>query len=360
MILLMIISLYTTRIILSVLGIVDYGVYNVVGGLVAMFAIVSRSLSTACSRFLNVEMGRGTKNRLNIVFSTTLTVQIILALVVVVLVEIIGLWFLNNKLTIPDDRMEAANWVFQFSVLTFCLNLVSIPYNALIIAHEKMKAFAYISIYEGFAKLVISFLITLSSYDKLVIYAILMFVVQLSIRLIYTVYCKRNFPESRYKFIFEKKLIKEIFVFSGWNFLGASAVVIKSQGANILINIFFGPSINAARSVSSQINQVLTNLVNSFMIAVKPQITKSYAAGDIDYMAKLVNYSARFSYFLVFLCAIPIVLNIDFILYLWLKNVPTKTGILTILTIVLMLSELLSSPLITTQLASGKMRNYQL
>lgn len=360
MLLLMGVNLFTTRVILHALGVEDYGVYNVVGGIVALFAILSQALSNASSRFLNFEMGRGNFDRLKAVFSTSITIQVALAVIIAILTEIGGTWFLNNKMVIPEDRLIAANWVFQFSILTFCANLISVPYNAAIIAHEKMSAFAYISIYEGIAKLLVCYLVMVSPVDKLITYAALIFAIQLSVRSIYTWYCSRNFDECSYNFSYDKPLMKELFSYAGWNFIGASAVVLRTQGGNILINLFAGPAVNASRAVANQINHAVSGFTSNFMTAVKPQITKSFAAGDITYMSKLVNQSARLSYYMLFFLSLPIMINIDYILELWLDKVPEKASIFVVLTILFSMTESLSYPLIIAQLATGKVRNFQL
>lgn len=360
MLFLMGISLFTTRVVLQALGVEDYGIYNVVGGIVALFAILSQALSSASSRFLNFEMGRGNFARLKAVFSTSVTIQIVLSIIIALLAEIGGIWFLNNKMVIPEERLVAANWVFQFSVLTFCVNLISVPYNAAIIAHEKMSAFAYISIYEGVAKLIVCYLVMVSPMDKLITYAALIFAIQLSVRFIYTWYCNRNFEECTYRFSNDKLLMKELFSYAGWNFIGSAAAVLRTQGGNIIINLFAGPAVNAARGVANQVNHAVSGFSNNFMTAVKPQITKSYAAGDIAYMTTLVNQSARFSFYLLLFLSLPIMVNIDFILGIWLKTVPDRTSIFVVLTMIFTMIESLSQPLMTAQLATGKVKNYQL
>ena len=360
MLFLMCISFFTTRVILQTLGVNDYGIYNVVGGVVSLFSILSKTLSTASSRFLNFEMGRGDEEKLKQVFSTTLTIQIVIAIVVALLVEILGLWFIDNKLNIPSDRLWAANWVMHFSALTFCLELISVPYNAAIIAHEKMKVFSYISIYEGLAKLGICYLIIISPIDKLVFYAGLLCFVQVSVRFIYSKYCLHHFEECKYRFVYNKDLILELFTFAGWNFIGGTASILRVQGGNMLVNIFAGPSVNAAMGVANQVNTAVLNFSNNFMVAVKPQITKSYAAGELAYVEQLVTKSARFSFYLLLLISFPILLNIDYVLDLWLSEVPNKTSIFIILIISFSLLSTFSSPLITSQLACGKTRDFQL
>ena len=285
MLFMMIVSLYTSRVILNALGVEDFGIYNVVGGVVAMFSVISGSLSTAISRFITFELGKGDLCKLNKIFSASVTIQMLLSLIIVVLIESIGVWFLNSKMTIPVDRIVAANWVLQFSIVTFVINLISVPYNAEIIAHEKMSVFAYISILEVIGKLTIAFLIVVSPIDRLVFYAILMCLVAAVIRLTYTCYCRKHFEECTYHFCWDRKLLKSMFGFASWNFIGASAFVLREQGVNVILNVFCGPVVNAARGVSTQVNSAIIGFVNNFMMALNPQITKSYAAGEYFYMA---------------------------------------------------------------------------
>lgn len=360
MIFLMLINLYTTRVILQALGVNDYGIYDVVGGVVALFDFLSKSLSTASTRFLNFELGRGNQIKLKKVFSASISIQVLIAIIIAVLVELIGVWFLNNKMNITTGRLMAANWVLQFSIITFCMNLISVPYNAAIIAHERMSAFAYISIFEGLAKLAICYAVMVSPYDKLIVYAGFICLIQVIVRIVYGVYCKRNFTECSFSFVKDKVLFKELFSFAGWNFIGAAAGVIRTQGGNILINLFFGTCVNAAIGIANQVNRAVGGFASNFMVAVTPQITQSYARGDIGYVAELINKSARLSYFLLLFISLPILLNISSILHIWLGYVPEKTSVFVILTITLALLETISYPLITTQLATGKVRNYQL
>ena len=246
MLFMMAVSLYTSRVVLNALGVEDFGIYNVVGGVVAMFSMLSGSLSAAITRFITYELGKGNQENLKKIFSSSVTIQIGLAILIIVVAEAIGVWFLNMKMNIPDVRITAANWVFQFSILTFAVNLISVPYNASIIAHERMSAFAYISILEAIGKLAIVFLIVISPMDKLIFYAILMCAVALIVRLAYGVYCKRHFEECTYHFIFDRDLLKHMFGFAGWNFIGATSAVLRDQGGNVVINLFCGPAANAA------------------------------------------------------------------------------------------------------------------
>ena len=354
------VNLFATRVVLQALGVDDYGIYNVVGGVVALFSILSQSLSTANSRFMNFEMGRGDFNKLKRVFSACLTIQIGLSIIIAIIAEIAGYWFINYKMVLPPERIIAANWVLQFSIISFCINLISVPYNAAIIAHEKMSAFAYISIYEGIAKLLVCYMVMISPIDKLVAYSFLICAVQFSVRMMYTHYCKKHFEECIYTISYDKPLLKELFSYSGWNFIGASASVIRNQGGTILINLFGGPALNAARGIANQINNAIFGFSGNFMTAVKPQITKSYAAGNIEYMTSLVNNSARFSFYLLLLLSLPIIINIDYILGIWLTSVPYKSSLFVVLTIIFTMVESWSNPLIIAQLATGRVKRYQI
>lgn len=360
MLFLMAVSLYTSRVVLNALGVEDFGIYNVVGGVVAMFSVLSGSLSAAISRFITYELGKGNQENLNKIFSSAVTIQLGLAGIIILLAETIGIWFLNVKMNIPEVRMEAANWVFQFSILTFAINLISVPYNASIIAHEKMSAFAYISILEAVGKLFIAYLIIITPMDKLIFYAILMCVVALIVRFTYGNYCKRHFCECTYHFIWDKQLLKSMFSFAGWNFIGASSAVLRDQGGNVVINLFCGPAVNAARGIAFQVNNAVNQFVGNFMTALNPQITKSYAAGDRGYMMTLIFQGARLSFYMLFLLSLPILVNTHYILTLWLKIVPEHAVLFVQLILIFALSESISQPLITAMLATGKIRNYQI
>lgn len=360
MLFLMAVSLYTSRVVLNALGVEDFGIYNVVGGVVAMFSVLSGSLSAAISRFITYELGKGNQKNLNKIFSSAVTIQLGLAGIIILLAETIGIWFLNVKMNIPEVRMEAANWVFQFSILTFAINLISVPYNASIIAHEKMSAFAYISILEAVGKLTIAYLIAIFPIDKLIFYAILMCVVALVVRLAYGNYCKRHFSECTYHFSWDKQLLKSMFSFAGWNFIGASSAVLRDQGGNVVINLFCGPAVNAARGIAFQVNNAVNQFVTNFMTALNPQITKSYASGDKEYMMTLIFQGARLSFYMLFLLSLPILVNTHYILTLWLKIVPEHAVLFVQLILIFALSESISQPLITAMLATGKIRNYQI
>ena len=360
MLFMMVVSLYTSRVILNALGVEDFGIYNVVGGVVAMFTVISGSLSAAISRFITYELGKGDQSKLNRIFSASVTIQLLLSLIIVVLIESVGVWFLNVKMTIPEDRMAAANWVLQFSIITFVINLISVPYNAAIIAHEKMSAFAYISILEAVGKLAIAFLIMWSPIDKLIFYAVLMCLVAIMVRFTYGHYCKKHFEECNYHFHWDKEILKRMFGFAGWNFIGASSVVLRDQGGNIVINLFYGPSVNAARGIANQVNGAIMGFVSNFMTALNPQITKSYAAGDSQYMMTLIYQGARLSFYMLLLLSLPVLVNTHYILVIWLKLVPEHTVLFVQLILVFAMSESISNPLVTAMLATGKIRNYQI
>ena len=360
MLFLMLISLYTSRVILNALGVEDYGIYNVVGGVVTMFSMLSGSLSAAISRFITFELGTGDKEKLKKVFSSSVTIQIGIATVVFVLAETVGLWFLNEKMVIPGERMTAANWCFQFSIMTFAVNLISVPYNAAIIAHEKMSAFAYISILEAIGKLSIAWLIVINPIDRLIFFAAIVAILAVIIRLVYGMYCRRYFEECTYHFVYDHDLLKRMFGFAGWNFIGASSAVLRSSGSDIILNLFFGPTVNAARGIAVKMDSVITQFVSNFMTALNPQITKSYASGDREYMFKLIFQGARYSYYILLLLAMPVLLNTHYILVVWLKLVPAHTALFVQLILIFGMSECISNPLVTAMLATGNIRNYQI
>ena len=360
MLFMMVVSLYTSRVILNALGVEDFGIYNVVGGVVAMFSVISGSLSAAISRFITYELGKGDQSKLNKIFSASVTIQLLLSLIIVVLIESVGVWFLNAKMTIPAERMTAANWVLQFCIITFVINLISVPYNAAIIAHERMSAFAYISILEAVGKLAIAFSIMVSPIDRLIFYAILMCVVAVVVRLTYGHYCKKHFTECTYHFHWDKDILMKMFGFAGWNFIGATSGILRDQGGNIVINLFCGPSVNAARGIANQVNAAITGFVTNFMTALNPQITKSYAVGDKDYMMTLIFQGARLSFYMLLLLSLPIIINTHYILVMWLKLVPEHAVLFVQLILVFAMSESISNPLITAMLATGNIRNYQI
>ena len=357
----MAVSLFTSRVILNTLGVEDYGINNVVGGIVTMFSVLSGSLSSSISRFITFELGKGNIERLKTIFSTGVNIQLGMSVLIIIIAEAVGIWFLNTKMNIPTDRMVAANWVFQCAILTFVLNLLSVPYNAAIIAHEKMSAFAYISVVEVSLKLIIVYMLMISPFDRLETYAVLLLLVGAVIRFIYGYYCKRHFEECTYHFVFDKPVLKEMTGFAGWNFLGNGAYMLNTQGVNILMNLYFGVAVNAARGIATQVDAALKQFVNNFTTAVNPQITKSYAQGDLAYMHKLVCRSAKFSAFLMMFFAVPIILETNTILTIWLKTVPGYAVIfLQWIIISSFMDTVLANSLVTSMFATGKIKRYQI
>lgn len=353
------VSLYTSRVVLAALGVSDYGVYSVVGGIVTMFGFLNGAMSSATQRYITFALGKGDKERLSKVFSTTMQVHALMALVVVVLGEIVGLWFLYNKMQLPPDRITAAFWVLQCSIVSTVIMMVSVPYNADIIAHEKMSAFAYLSIADGALRLGIVYLLVISPIDKLTTYALLVVAVQIFMWFCYRLYCHRHFKESFYTRVREKTLFRELLSFSGWSVFGNLAGALFGQGLNLLLNIFFGPVVNAARAIALQVQTGLQQFVSNFQMALNPQITKTYAQDNLDDMRHLVYRSARFSFFLLFMLALPVVLEAPMILSVWLKVVPPDTVIFVRLMICIALIYTLAGPLIAANQATGKVKVYQ-
>lgn len=356
----MAVSLFTSRVVLNALGVEDFGTYNVVGGFVAMFSVISGALSSSISRFLTFELGKGCSEKLNRIFSTSINIQIVLGAVVFILGEIAGLWFLNYKANIPDGRLIAAVWVLQCSLIAFVVNLVSVPYNAAIIAHEKMKAFAYIGVLEAVLKLLVAYFLYISSWDKLVTYAVLLVLISVIIRLIYGIYCHRNFSETRYKFCYDKELVHEMTGFAGWSFFTNCAFIFNTQGVNILINVFFGVASNAARGIAVQMETAIKKFVYDFTTAINPQITKNYAAGKFAEMNKLICRGSRFSYLLFLIFALPFIFETPTVLKLWLNVVPEHTVAFFRLTIICSILDVLGNTGYTACMATGKIKKYVL
>lgn len=360
MIVTLLIGLFTARIVLNALGVVDYGIYNVVGGFVAMFSLVSSSLVSSVGRSLTFELGTGNKEKLKRTFSTSVLVLIGMSVILVVLLEGIGIWYLNNKMVIPVERLSAAHWCFQLSILTFILGLVNTPYSASIISHERMDIYAYFTILDSVFKLIICYAIVHSPIDRLVMYASLLCFINVVNQIIYVVFCKRHFEECRFKWIFDRKLFREMFSFAGWNFIGCSAAVLRTQGATLLLNWAGGPAVNAANGIANRICDIVNGFVTNFTQAFNPQITKRYAAAEYESLMKLLIYGSKYSYYLLFLLALPIMFNAHFILKLWLGIVPDYTVAFARLIIIFMLAEAVSRPIITAKNATGRIRNYQI
>lgn len=321
----MIVSLYTSRVILDALGVEDYGIYNAVAGFITMFSMISASISGAISRFITFVLGEGNQQKMNRVFCTALSTQFAIGIIVVILVESLGIWFLNTHMTIPTRRILASNWVLQFALITFILNLWNTPYNACIIAHERMTAFAYIGIFEGLVYLLIALGIKVSPIDNLIFYSSLMCVAAFIIVIVYTIYCKKNFEECKICWSFDKKMFVEIFGFAGWNFVGTTSGLLRDQGINLLFNVCYGPTVNAARGLATQVQSAVGKFTQNFFMAVQPQIIKSYAAKRIDDSHSLVLQSSRLAFILMLALVTPIIFEADYILGLWLKSVPEYT-----------------------------------
>lgn len=356
----LLISLYTSRVVLSTLGIVDYGINNVVGGVITMLGFLTGSLSAASSRYITYDLGKGDMIALKKTFGNILSIHYILAAIVLVLGETLGLWFMSTQLQIPPEREIAAMWVYQFSILSFILAVINVPYNATIIAHEKMSAFAYISIADAILKLLIVYLLVIIPYDKLIIYAILFFCIQAFDRIVYGAYCSRHFEETHTRLRYDGKLFREIFAFAGWTMNGNLAAIGYTQGLNILLNIFFGPTVNAARGIAVQVQGVCQQFCNNFQMALNPQLTKNYAQGDFDNMHRLLVKSSKFSFYILFFIVLPLMFKAEFVLKLWLGIVPEHTVTFLRLILIVGLLYTLSNPIIVSVHATGKLKKFQL
>ena len=354
------ISLFTSRVVLQTIGVEDYGISSVVGGVISMFTFINAAMVSSTQRYLNFELVRDDANQLRSVFSTSLQIHALIALAIIVLSETVGLWFLNEKLVIPEARMTAAMWVYQCSILSCAVSIMSTPYNAVIVAHEKMSAFAYISILDVSLKLLVVYLLVVLPFDKLIILAILNLLVQLFIRYIYTLYCHRHFPESYFQFRFNKTLFKEMFGFAGWSFWGNLAAILYTQGLNMMLNIFFGPIVNAARGIAVQVQSAVQQFVGGFQTALNPQITKNYASNNLPQMHSLMFRSARFSFLLLFFLSLPVLMETNFILTLWLKTVPDDAVVFTQIMICISLIYTTANPCVIANQATGKVKIYQM
>lgn len=354
------VTLYTSRIVLKALGFEDYGLYNVVGGVVTLISFLRSSLAESTQRFLSFEMGRGNYDDLKKTFSVCLTTHIFIAIIVLIVAETIGLWFLNTQINIPDGREAAANWIYQFSVVSLCISIISVPYSADIISHEQMKFFAYLGIFDAILKLAFSIVVAHAAADRLILYGFLMMLVPVTTIIINWIYCHRRHPETHYSFYWDKSLFKKIFSFSGWTIWGQLAIIGSNQGTGILVNIFHSVIANTALGIGHQVNHAVTGLISNFQTAFKPQITKSYAEGDFQYMNSLTNYAAKISFYLFFIVSLPIVMNIDFVLDLWLDSVPKYANVFCIIFVVASACNAMSAPLYMNIFSTGRIKNYQI
>ena len=360
MLLIMAVTLYSSRIVLRILGVEDYGIYNVVGGVITMLSFLTNSLGNAGSRFITYALGEGDPIKLKEVFSSVLYIHLILAFVVVILGETIGIWFVCNKLVIPPERLPAALWVYHCSIITAVLSIISAPYNAAIIAHERMSAFAYISVLESLLKLGAIIILIYISTDKLIAYAILLLIVQGCIRFLYGHYCANHFEETKTMHHWNAAQIKQIAAYAGWTVNGYLAIIGYTQGINILLNIFFGPVANAARGIAVQVQGAVMQFVSSFQTAVRPQIIKSYANLDLEHMHKLVVATSKYGFFLMLLLVFPILLCVEPILHIWLGAVPEYTNNFVRIMLLCALLEPLKSGLIAAIHATGDIKRFQI
>lgn len=360
MILLMIVGLYTSRVVLQALGVSDFGIYSLVGGFVAMLSYMNSVFVASTQRFLAFSLGKDDINVSHKVFCTSVTVHYILAFVIFIIAETFGLWFINSQLVIAPDRLMAANWVYQCSLVSLFVTIISIPYNASIVAHEHMNVYAYMSILDAVLKLAIVYLVIISSFDKLIVYSCLMASIAVIIRFAYTIYCKRKFKECYYEFIIDKQQIKEMATYAGWTAVGTLGFTFKDQVINIILNFFGGTVVNAARGVAMQAASALRLFATNFLMAVSPQITKQYAAGNYAQSIELVYNSAKFAFYLMTLICIPVILNLNYLLRLWLGNVPELTCEFLVIILITILIDILSSPVGTAIQATGNIRNFQI
>ena len=336
MLLILVVTLYVSRVILDTLGVTDYGIYNVVGGVVTMMTFLNGGLSASTSRFLTYELGTGNRSRLKDVFSASLNLHICVALLVFILGETVGLWFFYEKLVIPDDRMDAAFWVYQFSIVTTMVSFIQVPYNATLISHENMSIYAYISVYEALAKLAIAYFIVLSPIDRLVFYGLLLMLNAIAIQTLYWYYASRRYDECMFRLTKDMGLYKTLLGYSGWDVIGNLAIVSQGQGINILLNMFFGPLVNTAQAIAVQLQSAVVMFINNVLAATRPQVIKSFAEQNYDRMFNLTFYAAKFSYMLMLCMVLPICFEIDFILSIWLgDNVPEETALFSILVLII-------------------------
>lgn len=322
MIVVMLVSLYTSRVILNTLGATDYGIYNVVGGIVTIVGFLNSALAASTSRFLTYALGEGNMSKQKETFGASLTLHMCIALLVLILGETIGLWFFYEKMIIPDDRMTAAFWVYQFSIITTMVCSTQVPYNASLIAHEKMSIYAYVGLYEAISRLTIAMLVAISPIDNLIFYGALLLANSILVQTFYRLYAIKHFQECKYQFTRNKTLYKQLLGYSGWDLFGNLAVVCQGQGVNLLLNVFFGPVVNAARAIAFQIQGAVMQFVNNFMTAVRPQVIKNYADGNVDRMYTLTFYTAKFSYMLMLALVVPLCFEINFVLGMWLGDHP--------------------------------------
>lgn len=360
MFLMMGVTLYTSRAILNILGVENFGIYNVVAGVVVLFTFLNSAMASATQRYINFALGKKDIEAAKRIFSMSLTSHFIIASIVIIAAETIGLWFVITQLNIPADKLNSAIWTYQLAMATCCLQIIRVPYNASIIAYESMSFYAWISIIEAILKLAIVYLLLICKGDYLIIYSLLLFLVVGIINLLYKYYCNKNFETTLYSFFWDYKLFKEFTSFSGWSLIGGLANVSAQQGLNLIINIFCGVTVNASVGIANQVNTAVNSFLTNFQTAFNPQIIKSYASNEIKYFMELIFSTSKFSYFLMLFISFPILTNCEFILKIWLNNVPPYTVEFTQLMIIFILFDAISGPLWISVQATGKIRNYQI
>jgi len=360
MIVSIIVNLYTVRLLWEVLGIDNYGIYNLVGGIVMMFAFINSGMVSASQRFISFELGKGIKERLYKVFTISVKVHTLLAIIIFILAESLGLWFLNAKLNIPAGREFAANCVYQCSVISFMLTVVSVPYNACIVAHEHMRIYGYLGILDVFVKLMIVYMVYFLTFDKLISYAVLIVANAVFMRIVYILYCKKHFEECHIRKYKDHNLMRDMFSFAGWSFLGNMGFTVRDQGMNIILNLFFNVAVNAAKGIANQVGQVINGFASNFTMAVNPQITKRYASNDLPGMIQLLFNGCKFSFLLMSIVTVPLIVSAETVLRLWLKDVaPYTVGFLQ-LVLLMSLIDCVVSPITTSLQATGRIRKFQI
>lgn len=356
----MLIALYTSRLVLNALGVEDYGLYNVLGGVVTMLSVITAGLTTSTQRYLSYELGCGDTANLKRVFSMCFTTHIILAIISFIILEFIGIWLVNNYIQIPQGRQVVANWIFQFSVISFIFQIITVPYSAAVISHEKMAIYAYVGIFDAISKLLIAYAIFNSSCDKLLLYGLLMMSVYILDFVVYKCVCNRRFKETLYVFEYDSSILKKIFSFSSWTMLGQGAMVFCNQSLNVIINMFHSVVANAALGIAQQVNAAITSLTSNFFTAFQPQITKSYSSGEMNYFTRLVCLSSKISFFMILVVALPIMVNIEPILKLWLGNVPPYTDVFCLVFVASSVVNSIGNPFWTAVFANGRIKELQI
>ena len=356
MLLTLVVGLYTSRVVLQILGVSDYGLYNVVGGFVTMLAFLNGTMANGTQRFLSYAIGKGDVGKIKKVFSNALTLHVLIGIVILLLAETVGLWFVSAQMNIPQGRETAALWVYQFSVFTFVISVIQVPFMSTLISHEKMDIYAYMSIYEVTAKLLVVFLIQMLAYDKLILYAALICLVQISTAFLYNLYTRKHYEESSLKLGFDKKTFKEMTSFSLWTLIGAFGCTTNGQGVNVLLNIFFGTAINAARGVAFQVNSIIVGFSRNFQVASNPQIIKFYAEGKIAEMTNLANRTSKYSAYLLLFIMLPVFIDIEYLLKIWLGKYPDYTPVFLRLVLIQSLIQSMSGPVVTVTHAGGKLK----